>query len=165
MDCGADISSCKQYRYRLWRAWGFGDQVLWIMLNPSTADSRVNDPTIRRCINFTKAWGCDGFEVVNLYALRATNPRELKNHHNPYGPTGGRALKKALNDAWRHVIVAWGAATALKRDELEEREQAILRWVPEGTVLQCLGITKMGHPRHPLYVPNAQPLEPWPSQP
>lgn len=155
---GAQISECRQYRYRLWRRWGFGPQVLWIMLNPSTADARVDDPTIRRVAGFTKSWGCDGFTVMNLYALRATDPRKLRQHDYPGGPGNGDILLGALRGEWRHVVVAWGAAAN------PEKEQAFIRLAKLAKVtLECLGTTNAGHPRHPLYLPKTQQLEPWPA--
>jgi hypothetical protein len=84
-DRGATLSDCGRYRYRLWRRWADGPTVLFVMLNPSTADADVDDPTIRRCIGFARSWGAGALEVVNLYAWRATQPAELKAAVGPVG--------------------------------------------------------------------------------
>jgi hypothetical protein len=165
---GADVSDCGQYRYRLWRDWGPEKvKALWIMLNPSTADGYADDATIRRCVGFSHNWGCSGLTVVNLFALRATNPRELKEHSNPYGPRNRTVLRKALASRrkWKHVVAAWGASAnnTLGHDTLSSFEIDLEELAHEkGAKLECLGVTKMGHPRHPLYVPKDRRLIPWP---
>ena len=147
----AHISPCGTYRYNLTRDWGEGlGRVCWIMLNPSTADADVDDPTIRRCIGFTERWGYGGMEVVNLYALRATNPEELKNHPDPI------PLMTGLSEVARAVgrcdltICAWGVHGGHKnRGPAAAR---ILR--TPGNLLYTLRLTKDGHPAHPLYLPS-----------
>ena len=157
---GAEISDCGLYRYRLWRRWDRGPKILWIMLNPSTADARDDDPTIRRCAGFTRAWGCDAFEVVNLFALRATNPRELRDHSDPWGPQNSATLLSSMRRRWRHIVAAWGANSNPSPSHIRGAESHIRRISFD--LLECLGVTMHGHPRHPLYVPKAQRLEPWP---
>lgn len=160
---GADISDCNQYRYRLWRRWGSGPRALWIMLNPSTADALIDDPTIRRCAGFTRAWGCGGFDVVNLFAVRATDPRELAHHPEPTGSMNLNVLQGVLKyGAWRHRVAAWGTASVLSRSALRFKEKWLIRLAPAGN-LECLGVTKAGHPRHPLYLPKSAKLQPWPA--
>lgn len=87
----AVLSDDGQYRCQLERTWGFGDAVTFVMLNPSTADARKDDPTIRRCLSYARSWGYDGIRVVNLYALRSSDPKMLKTVADPVGPE---------NDAW-----------------------------------------------------------------
>lgn len=155
MEKGARLSECSAYRYSLTRRWGSdGTTVLWVMLNPSTADADVDDPTIRRCIGFSKAWGFDGLEVINLFALRATDPKELARHPSPEGPDNWREHAEWKGYCGR-TVVAWGAhpMAAVGARSVEKMYAA------RGAV--CLGRTKSGHPRHPLYVRADQPLEPW----
>lgn len=151
MDRGADISECGTYRYRLWRFWGDGKVVLWIMLNPSTADGEQDDPTIRRCIGFTQRWGFPGMMVVNLFALRATNPKELLDHPDPAGPDNAQFIHEEAKAAGL-IVAAWGSNKMAQ--EGCGRATAMLRGLP----VKCLGVTASGQPRHPLYVPNKQPL-------
>jgi len=132
------------------------------MLNPSTADALKDDPTIRRCAGFTRDWGGDSFEVVNLFALRATDPRELMKHADPYGPANDTQLRISLRKRWLHVVAAWGRADAVPRDRVRGYESYLQR-LDRGDRLECLGVTKGGHPRHPLYVPRATALQPWPA--
>lgn len=102
----ADFSPDLSYRYRLTRTW---DQCLvcnrppavFVMLNPSTADASLDDPTIRRCVGFAKAWGCPGLTVVNLYALRSADPKALWSHPDPVGPDNNRWISEVLLRAWR----------------------------------------------------------------
>jgi hypothetical protein len=143
------------YRYALTRAWGFGPRVLWIMLNPSTADESVLDPTLRRCLGFAQSWGFDGFEVCNAYALRSTDPRALKVHPHPIGPDNDVAIEYLAERAGR-VIVGWGSNCEIAR----EREVAkILAGV--GVRPMCLGTTGKGAPRHPLYLRADSLAFPW----
>lgn len=146
----ADISGCGTYRYRLGRRWGPGTSVLWIMLNPSTADALGDDPTIRRCIGFTKAWGHDAIEVVNLYALRATDPQSLLRHRDPFGPRNWHTLQGAIGARHALIMAAWGAKAA--RHPAATHIHVPMMAGRIGAHLHCLATTKDGHPRHPLYV-------------
>lgn len=140
---GAIISKCGQYRYLLWRVWDESKPYVgWVMLNPSTADATQDDPTIRRCIGFTKAWGYGGIRVANLYAYRAAKPSELWKQDDPYGPDNARYLRM-LREGCPLVVAAWGA----NADPGDAR-----RAVRELAPLFALGLTKHGQPRHPLYV-------------
>lgn len=156
----AIISECGRYRYRLERDEGdvlaTRGPALFIMLNPSTADAAEDDPTIRRCRSFAKSWGCSGIVVANLYALRATDPRELWLHSDPVGPENDRHLQRL---AIEHdlVVCAWGANA--RSDRAATVRDMFSDW---GARLMCLGVTeRSGAPRHPLYVPSAQPLVEW----
>jgi hypothetical protein len=154
----AIISDCGQYRYQLTRP---GDlmatrgRVAFIMLNPSTADAAQDDRTIRRCRAFAKTWSCNGIVVANLYAYRATDPAALWQQPDPVGP---------LNDHWlahtavfaTEVVCAWGANARPDRVR-----QVVKSLTAAGVHLRCLGTTKDGHPRHPLYVRGDQPLIDW----
>lgn len=154
----AVISQCGQYRYQLTRP---GDMTatrgpaVFIMLNPSTADSTLDDPTIRRCRGFAQKWGCAGIVVLNLYALRSTNPDALWDHPDPVGPDNDDWLATATAGA-SEVVCAWGVNAQPSR----AREVATML-ATGGVKLKCLGTTKSGAPRHPLYVPGAQPLVEW----
>ena len=148
-DSGAIFDTTGTYRYTLWRRWSLDyPQVAFMMLNPSTADSQRNDATIRRCINFARLWGFGALEVVNLFAYKATSPRELLNVENPVGLENDRYLLRALERS-ACLVVAWGThGTLLWRD----REVLKLLTCYPTTTLKCLGLTKEGHPRHPLYL-------------
>jgi hypothetical protein len=151
----AVFSEDRAYRYRLTRTWGSsGTHATWIMLNPSTADALTDDPTIRRCIAFTKAWGLDSLLVVNLFALRATDPAGLLRHPAPVGEANDRFIREAVAP-WSVVVVAWGAHKIAAA-----RSQAVLDMLAARVAsVGCLGVTRDGCPRHPLYVPASQPLE------
>ena len=147
------------YRYWLRRAWSSGALVCWIMLNPSTADATTDDPTIRRCIGFTKAWGYGGLVVVNLFALRATDPKALRLPYNysqsdylgVVGPFNDEAIVEECDRA-ALVVAAWGNHGALY-----DRANDVLERIYPRPV-HHLGLTKMNQPRHPLYVrADAQP--------
>jgi hypothetical protein len=134
------------YRYLLWRRWADAASLLFVMLNPSTADAERDDPTIRRCIGFARAWGFGAVEVVNLFAWRATYPRELRRARDPIGPDNDRVILEAAarNQA---IIAAWGNHGAF--GERDRQVAALL--APFGA--RCLGArTSGGAPRHPLYV-------------
>jgi hypothetical protein len=144
---GAELSDCGLYRYRLWRTWGSGERMAWIMLNPSTADALDDDPTIRRCMGFARREGYDGIEVINLYALRSTKPRHLFDHPDPEGPDNWSQWQLVLDDVTM-VVAAWGAHAT---DRRLPGSQAFEAWSIRDWY--CLGKTAYGLPRHPLYVP------------
>lgn len=149
----ADISDCGRYRYWLERAWGNGALLTFVMLNPSTADRDVDDPTIRRCMGFARRENLDGIKVVNLFAWRTPYPGLLKATIDPVGPQNNGHLIEALCTGGP-VVAAWGANDVGGRDVwLKERAAMV------GTKLMCFGRTANGSPRHPLYVPGDQPLE------
>jgi hypothetical protein len=148
---GATFDRRRRYRYRLWREWEPSrPRVLWIMLNPSTADEATLDPTIRRCVGFAKAWGFGGIDVVNLFAWRATDPRLLRAAKDPIGPANDDTIAAALRDA-ALIVAAWGTSSIVYARARDVRRLAArLR-----KRLFCLGTTKDGEPRHPLYVPGS----------
>ncbi|RJX18534.1 MAG: DUF1643 domain-containing protein [Ammonifex sp.] len=158
MKSSAEIDETGKYRYSLIREWrtrqyltllqlpDIMDRACFIMLNPSTADARQDDPTIRRCISLAKAWGCGGIEVVNLFAYRATDPRELLRAADPVGPENDKHIvRAAMGCQW--VVAAWGTRGAFKG-----RDKQVIQLIQEiRKPLYCVGLTKDGHPRHPLY--------------
>jgi len=141
------------YRYRLDRTWGdSGRHAVWLMLNPSTADALADDPTIRRCAGFSRSWGLDGLTVVNLFALRATDPRALARHPDPVGPENDEFIRRAIGPC-SVVVAAWGAQR-IAAARADTWRRALTRTAD----VLCLGTTKDGEPRHPLYVRADQPL-------
>lgn len=156
MEKDALISDCGRYRYWLTRTWGTLRPACFIMLNPSTADASVDDPTIRRCIGFAKAWGCSGITVVNLFAFRATDPKKMKAvNFDAIGPENDRHIKICVASAGI-TVCAWGAHGGfLGRDQ----EVKKIARSAGSLITQCLGRTKDGYPKHPLYVPNSAKLE------
>lgn len=158
----AEVSADGQYRYDLTRCWGdvMGQMLTFVMLNPSTADADVDDPTIRRCIGFARREGLGGIRVVNLYALRATKPSALWEHPDPVGPDSEWQIGSALHNAKANgtpVVCAWGA------NARADRVNAFIDLAGQAAAsLYCLGVTKAGAPRHPLYVRGDKPLEVWP---
>jgi hypothetical protein len=169
----AVLSECGRYRYSLTRVWTPNPDKrtfptkqpldVWVMLNPSIADADLDDPTIRRCIGFSRSWGAPGIAVVNLFPWRATDPKELRaamlrgedvvnrgqrNHHMSQvmgtGGGGGR------------VIVAWGATPWAA-----EEGERLRNWGGGPWHFQCLGVTRSGAPGHPLYLPRRRRLQNW----
>ncbi len=133
------------YRYLLWRIWDPGQpRLLWVMLNPSTADEATNDPTLRRILGFSHASGFGGLEVVNLFAWRSPSPKALLCVPDAVGPANDRYIQEAVMRAEK-IVAAWGNEGA--RDG---REKAVLALISRPVF--CLGTTGLGHPRHPLYV-------------
>lgn len=155
----AIISDCGQYRYLLTRESGLplaeAPAALFIMLNPSTADATLDDPTIRRCRGFAQAWGCAGITVANLYAYRATNPRELLLCADPVGPENDTRLAALARD-YGDIVCAWGKNA--KPDRVNA-VSAILQ--SSGARLWCLGTNKDGSPKHPLYIRQDTQLMRW----
>lgn len=145
------------YRYALFRRWGSGPTLCWVMLNPSTANAFREDNTSRRVAAFTRRLGSyGGLVIVNLYALRSTDPRKLWTHPNPIGPLGDQFLHSQAG-GHTSVIAAWGSHGARNG-----RGQAVADTLTEaGVTLHCLGVTDNGQPRHPLYIPANTPFQPY----
>lgn len=144
----ATWSPCKLYRYTLRRTWTNADPsaqrtVVWILLNPSTADETQDDPTIRRCKEFSKLWGFDGLIIVNAYAFRSTDPKGLWKVEDPNGPENDAAILGACREAGR-VVCGWGAN--LRND----RRDALSKLL-HGIHLSALKVNANGSPAHPLY--------------
>lgn len=150
------------YRYTLDRHWGeaeSSEHVLHLlMLNPSIADGLADDPTIRRCIGFAQALGFDGLRVVNLFALRSTDPAGLRTHGDPVGPRNDQILARCMDElAGGFMVAAWGAdAFAVDRARAVHAMAAA-----RNVTLKCWSTTKDGHPRHPLYVRRDAALMEW----
>jgi hypothetical protein len=149
---GALFDPTHTYRYRLWRVWNDAlPRVAFVLLNPSTADADRDDPTIRRCVGFARAWGFGGVEVVNLFAYRATHPADLRrcaaaDGGDPVGPENDAHLAAVFSAAGL-VVAGWGVHGSLLGRAAAVRAAGLL---PASAV--CLGCTKSGEPRHPLYV-------------
>jgi len=149
-------SDDEAYRFQLTRRWGDSVGVLFIMLNPSTATERTNDPTVERCEQRARRWGFQGFTVANIFAFRATLPADLKRAADPVG-VGNDAILASLAREAGAVLCAWGHhGSYLDRGLVTERA-----FRAEGLALSHLGLTKGGHPRHPLYLGYAQQPERW----
>lgn len=153
----AQYSDCEQYRYMLERVWDTdGERALFIMLNPSKATEVQNDPTVERCERRARALGFGAFRVVNIFAWRETDPKRLRQAAEPVGPENDAAIAEGC--AWADRIIAgWGAHGAHRGRGAEV--EALLRG--QGAPVAHLGLTKEGHPRHPLYIAYARQPEPW----
>lgn len=128
------------------------------MLNPSTADAQLDDPTIRRCRGFAASWGYAGIEVVNLYALRSPAPAALWKHADPHGPENDHHLYAAARQHGA-VLCAWG-----RHARPDRVATAVALFRAAGVAdrdITCLGLTKDGAPRHPLYVHGGTLARPW----
>ena len=162
LDRDATISECGKYRYQLARRWGEGPVATFIMLNPSTADAEIDDATIRKCMGFAHRWGMSGLMVGNLFAYRATKPRDMMKAHDPVGPSNQEHLERMCHEAGASgnggiVICAWGA-----NGSYMQQDQTFLGWC-DGLWLikpKALRLTGKGMPEHPLYVPyDVKPVE------
>jgi len=160
VEAGARMSACGHYRYALWRLWDFGlPSIVWVMLNPSTADATRDDPTIRRCVGFARRWGLGGVYVVNLFAWRATDPAEIRRRrasgHDVVGPENDAAIAEYSTE--RPVVAAWGA-----HGGLGDRDRQVIRLLHPASLF-ALSTTNEGYPRHPLYLPGDLALRPFPA--
>lgn len=164
MEADARFSTCRRYRHALWRRWAPGPQLLFILLNPANADEHRDDPTIRRCLGFARAWGYGALAVANLFARRTASAAELAR----LAASSSESLVGVDNDAWllrlyresALAIAAWG-----NHGRLLGRSRAVRALAPE---LHCLGCTRLGEPRHPLYLSASSqhsPLDPQRLQP
>ncbi len=159
MDSGAVFSEDRIYRYLLWRIWASnGGMVTFICLNPSVADETTDDPTVRRCAGYAKAWGYGGMYVVNLFPLRSTNPEKLRE----IVPLRGVSLENEEHISWavQHslkAIAAWGNHGLLRN--AGQKTYRMLYCSGLGHRLFCLGMTKKKQPTHPLYLrKDAKPI-------
>lgn len=155
----AEFSFGREHRYWLERAWSETNprRLVVIGLNPSTADELVDDPTIRRCINFAKREICGGLIMVNLFGYRATSPNDLKRAVNPAGTNIDAYISSACAAPDRVVVAAWGVhGEYCGRDVEVKKLLARLR-----VDVHHFGLTKDGHPRHPLYLAASTPLTKW----
>lgn len=145
----AGFSRCGRYRFWLRRSWDSTlPQCAFVGLNPSTANANTNDPTLRRCIDFAQQWGFGSLLMVNLFSLRATDPRELLGEYDPVGPRTNLWLRRARRES-QLIIAAWGNGGAL-----HNRHSIAAKLLGD---MRCLGVTASGMPRHPLYCPKATP--------
>ena len=153
----ARFSADGHYRYLLTRRTGFGDRtVMFLMLNPSTADAEQDDPTIRRCMGFAASWGYGWLHATNLSPFRATDPKDLL----AAGPEPDDVWEENLrwvleaSAASDLVVAAYGV-----HGPAEQRDRRVLLGVQDVSEVHCLGVTKDGHPRHPLYASaNTKPV-------
>lgn len=150
-----DISDPK-YRYTLWREVDPLNvtRLCWVMLNPSTADDTVDDPTIRRVIRFTRDAGYGELVVVNLFAARSTRPVHLREMADPVGPNNNNICRAAIEGS-HGVVFAWGVNV----ENVQRARPGVESFARHALVApMCLGKTKAGYPKHPLYVPANQQL-------
>ncbi|MCI5042614.1 MAG: DUF1643 domain-containing protein [Donghicola eburneus] len=151
----ATYSDCERYRYSLTRTWDpDGKRALFVMLNPSTATEVQNDPTVERCERRARTLGFGSFEVTNIFAWRDTDPKAMRAAADPIGPYNDQAIHDGALQA-DQIVCAWGTHGAhLNRGPEVER---LLR--ATGRPLFHLGLSKAGHPKHPLYIAyNVQPV-------
>lgn len=149
----AKFSPCRTWRYSLSRIWSSKlPPVLFIGLNPSTADETLDDPTIRRCMRFAKSWGYGGIHMANIFAFRATKPEDMKAAVDPVGPDNDLVIAELVKGC-PLAIAAWGVHGAFG-----DRWRIVAAMIPE---LHCLGLTKDGHPKHPLYLKADTKPERW----
>ncbi|WP_324752652.1 DUF1643 domain-containing protein [Roseovarius sp. Pro17] len=156
-DSIAIYSDCERYRYALTRVWDkAGKRVHFIMLNPSTATEQQNDPTVERCERRARALGFGAFRVTNIFAWRDTDPRNMRAAVDPVGPANDSAILEGC--VWADSnIAAWGTHGA----HLDRGARTMALLAGAGTRLHHLGLTKDGHPRHPLYIAYACQPELW----
>ncbi|MBD2109081.1 DUF1643 domain-containing protein [Nodosilinea sp. FACHB-13] len=158
MERSATFDPTGRYRYSLGRRWSAGPTLAIIMLNPSQADSSVDDPTIRRCIGLAQGWGFGAIAVVNLFAYRSPHPKTLRQAKDPIGPENDAALSTAEHQA-DQILLAWGNwGNWLGRDRT-----VLTLLTPFHPQCRCLGHNRTGQPRHPLYVPRFTALQAWAS--
>lgn len=139
------FSKDRLYRYTLWRQWGEPNCpfAMFVGLNPSTADETHDDPTVRRCIRFAKGWGYGAMVMTNIFAFRATHPEDVRMQKNPVGTDNDKWLVECASKA-SIVVACWGTHGSHLNRGCAVR--SIL------SPLYCLGLTRDGYPRHPLYL-------------
>jgi len=146
MDTGARLSECRSYRYVLWRIWDDSlPKVMFVGLNPSTADGTEDDPTIRRRVHFAEKWRYGGIYMLNLFAYRATDPDELRLAEDPVGPRNDLFLRQYAGKAGM-IVASWG-----NHGSHRSCSQHVIRMLPR---MLCFGMTVKREPKHPLYLPR-----------
>jgi len=152
---GAVFTDDRTHRLYLWRRWDKARPwVMFIGLNPSTADERLDDPTVRRCVGFAARWNYGGIFMCNVFTLVSTDPKKL--NVEPPIARGASLAMKVIRDRCKIAVAGWGNLITQARDG-EDRVERIKR---ELSPLYCLGLTKLGHPKHPLYLPySVKPVE------
>lgn len=155
MNTGAAFDQTRRYRYTLWREWDTRlARVAFLMLNPSRADAVSNDRTISACLSLAIELGFGSMEVVNLFAYMTSDPNKLRRVRDPVGKGNDAYIVEASRRA-DATVLAWGNHGALLDRAHQVKE--LLRGA-EATELWCFGITKLGQPRHPLYLKRSSPL-------
>ena len=153
---GAQFSTCRTWRYALWRTWNQDDgHLMFVGLNPSTADETKDDPTIRRCIGFARRFGYGGVYMLNIFAFRSTNPKEMRLALDPVGPENDWFLRMYAAQAGR-IVVAWGS-----HGKFLNRGAGVSQTLRRISHLYCLSVVRNGEPGHPLYLPNTAELMPY----
>lgn len=141
------------YRYRLERRWGpdGSKAAIWVLLNPSTATHDVDDPTIRRCIGYSKRWGYDGLVILNLFGIRSTNPSAIyhRSLEDSIGPGNDYVIAETIEQNPGRVFCGWGAHGGRAHRRGESVLEIILG---AGGIPHALALTQMLEPRHPLYL-------------
>lgn len=163
----AVFSPCRKFRYDLWRAWKSGPflnclthkRLVFIGLNPSTADETKNDPTVTRCVRYAQRLGFSGVHMLNLYGFRSTNPDGCRaKGDGAIGPANdSRVLHTCLADTTGVVVAAWGAFPWAQ----ERGEQVVELLTNAGVVVNAMALTRQGYPRHPLYLRKDLHPIPW----
>ena len=150
MEKGAEISECSKYRYSLWRIWDKSKpMVMFLMLNPSTADATEDDNTITRCINYAKSWGYGSLYVCNVFAYRSTHPLELLKQTDPFGPENYKYIDETATKADK-IICAWGNKPVIQK--FMPYDVVHLRYEEFLPKMYYLALSKHYVPIHPLYL-------------
>lgn len=153
----ATYSDCERYRYDLTRIWAEEEgRIAFVMLNPSTATEVQNDPTVERCERRARALGFGAFRVCNIFAWRDTDPFKMRKAEEPIGPENDAAIVSACDWA-NQIVCAWGTHGA----HLSRGPEVEVLMRATGKPLFHLGLSKAGHPKHPLYISYAQQPELW----
>ena len=152
----ADFSPCRRYRYTLRRRWLLGSgSILWVLLNPSKAGVLVSDPTVTRLIDFSQIFGYRQMTLLNIFALRSTDPKELRKVDDPIGPENDAWIERVvMSEDHQRVVVAWGS-----HGRLYGRGNDVFRCLQLHANVYGFRLTKNGNPQHPLYVARSTPLE------
>jgi hypothetical protein len=154
----AEVGPGYFYRYRLEREWDAAlGKILWIMMNPSIASHLIDDATIRRCIGFARDHGKGGIVVVNMFAWISKNPKDLSTVSDPVGPDNLEQVLEAIRST-KTAVAAWGVL----KHPLPKQVATMIGIIQEECPnIKCLGTTKDGHPKHPLYLSGECRLIPW----